>query len=176
MGKDNDNDMRGLSELEINEINAEIAHAPYRSSVAIEALKIVQKQRRWVSDNSLIAIAEHLEMSAEELEGIATFYNHIYRRPVGEKIILFCNSVSCWIRDSDGLEAHICSRLGVGPGETTPDDAYTFIPVPCLGACDRAPVMMVGDDLHQDLDQDKIDGILPALANESLVNRGDDQR
>jgi NADH-quinone oxidoreductase subunit E len=158
------NNTLGLSEQEISAIDAEISHAPYRSSVAIEALKIVQKQRRWVSDDSLRAIAAYLEMSPEELEGIATFYNHIYRRPVGETIILFCNSVSCWIKDSDGLEAHIAKRIGAGPGETTAGDEYTFIPVPCLGACDRAPVMMVGDELHQDLDADKIDEILPELS------------
>lgn len=158
------NNEQGLSAQEVSEIDAEISHAPYRSSVAIEALKIVQRYRRWVSDESLRAIAAHLGMSAEELEGIATFYNHIYRHPVGKKVILFCNSVSCWIKDSDGLEAHICGRLGVGPGETTPDDEYTYIPVPCLGACDRAPVMMVGEDLYQDLDTDKIDGILPELS------------
>ena len=158
------NDIQGLSKQEISAIDAEISHAPYRSSVAIEALKIVQKQRRWVSDDSLRAIAAYLEMSAEELEGIATFYNHIYRRSVGKTVILLCNSVSCWIKNSDGLQAHIARRIGAGPGQTTAGDEYTFIPVPCLGACDRAPVMMVGDELYQNLDADKIDDILPELA------------
>ena len=86
------------SDIEIAESDAEISHAPYRHAVAIDALKIVQSHRGWVSDESLKAIARHLEMSPEELDGIATFYNLIFRRPVGEKIILLCNSVTCWIK------------------------------------------------------------------------------
>ncbi|MEH6589076.1 MAG: NADH-quinone oxidoreductase subunit NuoE [Halioglobus sp.] len=141
-----------LSNAELEQINAEIAHVPYRSAVAIDALKIVQSHRGWVSDESLRAIARHLEMSAEELDGIATFYNLIYRRPVGEKVILLCNSVTCWIKGCDQLREQISEQLGVELGETTADGQYTLLPVTCLGACDKAPVMMVGDDLHEDLD------------------------
>jgi NADH-quinone oxidoreductase subunit E len=150
-----------LSDSEIDAIDAEIAHVPYRSAVAIEALKIVQAHRGWVSDESLRAIARHLEMSAEELEGVATFYNLIFRQPVGERVILLCNSVTCWIKGCDRLQAAISERLGIGLGETTADNAYTLLPVTCLGACDRAPVMMVGEELHQDLTEAGLDEALP---------------
>ena len=136
-----------LSAEEIAEIDAELAHVPYKSGAAIDALKIVQSKRGWVSDECLRAIARHLAMSDEELEGVATFYNLIYRRPVGEKVILFCDSVSCWISGCDDIKANISQSLGIDYGETTSDNRYTLLPVPCLGACDRAPVMMVGDDL-----------------------------
>ena len=141
-----------LSDTELHEIDREISHAPYRHAVAIDALKIVQSHRGWVSDESLKAIARHLEMSAEELDGIATFYNLIFRRPVGEKVILLCNSVTCWIKGYEKLEQQIGEHLGVSLGQTTPDNQYTFLPVTCLGACDKAPVMMVGDDLHENID------------------------
>ncbi len=149
-----------LSDRELAEIDAEIAHVPYRSAVAIDALKIVQAHRGWVSDESLRAIARHLEMSAEELEGVATFYNLIFRRPVGERVILLCNSISCWIKGCDRLQARIGEQLGIGPGETTADDRYTLLPVTCLGACDKAPVMMVGDELHESLDEHAVTAIL----------------
>jgi NADH-quinone oxidoreductase subunit E len=142
-----------LSDVEIAAIDAEISHVPYRSAVAIDALKIVQAHRGWVSDESLRAIARHLDMSAEELEGIATFYNLIFRRPVGENVILLCNSISCWIKGCDGLQQRITQQLGVGLGETTADNRYTLLPVTCLGACDKAPVMMVGEELHENLDE-----------------------
>ena len=145
-----------LTAEEIAEIDAELAHIPYRSGAAIDALKIIQTKRGWVSDECLQAIARHLEMSAEELEGVATFYNLIYRRPVGEKVILFCDSVSCWIGGCDDIKDKISNTLGVDYGETTADNSYTLLPVPCLGACDRAPVMMVGDDLVTHLDEKKI--------------------
>ena len=142
-----------LSEDEIKAIDAELAHVPYRSGAAIDALKIVQANRGWVSDECLLGLAGYLEMSAEELEGIATFYNLIYRRPVGEKVILFCNSVSCWICGCDKVKEKISETLDIDYGETTSDNRFTLIPVPCLGACDRAPVMMVGEDLVTHLDE-----------------------
>jgi NADH-quinone oxidoreductase subunit E len=145
-----------LSETELAEIDAEIAHVPYRSAVAIDALKIVQAHRGWVSDESLRAIARHLNMSPDELDGIATFYNLIYRQPVGDKVILLCNSISCWIKGCNSLQQKIGEQLGVGLGETTADNRYTLLPVTCLGACDKAPVLMVGDDLHEDVDDEAL--------------------
>ncbi|RLA48804.1 MAG: NADH-quinone oxidoreductase subunit NuoE [Gammaproteobacteria bacterium] len=145
-----------LSEAELTAIDREISHVPYRSAAAIDALKIVQSHRGWVSDENLRAIAHHLEMSAAELEGIATFYNLIFRRPVGNKVILLCNSISCWIKGCDNLQKKVSEQLGVDLGQTTPDNRYTLLPVTCLGACDKAPVMMVGDDLHEDVTEQAV--------------------
>jgi len=149
-----------LSAAELGEIDAEISHVPYRSAVAIDALKIVQAHRGWVSDESLQAIARHLDMSAAELDGIATFYNLIFRRPVGEQVILLCNSISCWIKGCDKLQQKLTEQLGVGLGETTPDNRYTLLPVTCLGACDKAPVLMVGEDLHEDVTEQSLARLL----------------
>lgn len=158
-----------LSERELVEIDAEIAHAPYRNAVAIDALKIIQAHRGWVSDASLQALAKYLGMSSAELDGIATFYNFIYRRPVGERVILLCNSISCWIRGCDSVKAGISRRLGIGLGETTGDNRYTLLPVTCLGACDKAPVMMVGEELHEAVDETMLVSLFGAEggANES---------
>ena len=155
-----------LTPAEVAEIDHEISHAPYRSAVAIDALKIVQKHHRWVSDDSLKALAAYLEMSPAELDGIATFYNLIYRRPVGEKVISLCDSVTCWIKGYNKLQAHISERLDVKLGGTTIDDKNTFLPAPCLGACDRAPVMMVGNELHQDLTEEKLDLLFKTAATD----------
>ena len=155
-----------LTAADIAEIDKEISHAPYRSAVAIDALKIVQNHHRWVSDERLKALVDYLGMSAAELDGIATFYSLIYRRPVGEKVISLCDSVTCWIKGYNRLQQHISQHLDVGLGETTADNRYTFLPAPCLGACDRAPVMMVGKELHQDLTEDKINDILDGNASD----------
>ncbi len=145
-----------LSEGEIAEIDAELAHVPIPAGAAIDALKIVQAHRGWISDESLKAIAQHLGMSAAELDGIATFYTLIFRRPVGEKVILLCNSVTCWMKGCDSLQQNISDQLGIGMGETTADNAYTLLPMTCLGACDKAPVLMIGDDLHEDVDPQSV--------------------
>ena len=145
-----------LSDIELAEINAELAHVPIPSGAAIDALKIVQAHRGWVSDESLVAIARHLSMSAEELESIATFYTLIFRRPVGDKVILLCDSITCWMKGCDKIQSQITETLGIELGETTADQRYTLLPMTCLGACDKAPVMMVGDDLHENLDTNSV--------------------
>ena len=142
-----------LSSEEISEIEHEVGLVPRKDGAAIDALLIVQKHRGWVSDDSIKAIASLLDMSAEELDGIATFYNLVFRKPVGEQVILFCESVSCWLRGCEAIKAQLSDNLGIDYGETTSDGRYTLLPVPCLGACDRAPVMMVGDKLHTNLER-----------------------
>jgi NADH-quinone oxidoreductase subunit E len=136
-----------LSAAEIDAIEAEIAHLPDRESAAIEALTIVQQHRGWVSNESLAAIARLIGMSTAKLDGIATFYNLIFRKPVGRHVVMVCDSVSCFVMGADRLCAQVEARLGVRPGETTADDRFTLLPIVCLGACDRAPAMLVDDRL-----------------------------
>jgi NADH-quinone oxidoreductase subunit E len=158
-----ENLISALSEAEVAEIEAEVSHLPNRQAAAIDALKIVQSHRGWISDESLMEIARILEMSTEELDGIATFYNLIYRKPVGEKVILFCDSVSCWLMEGEKVCDRIKDRLGVQYGEMTADGRYTLLPVTCLGDCDHAPAMMIGDELHHDLDTHKVDLLFEEL-------------
>jgi len=150
----------GLSPAEIQEIQAEIKHYADKAAVAIEALKIVQKHRRWVSDASMSAIAELLDISLEQLEAVATFYNLIYRRPVGEIVIHICNSVSCWMLGSEQLSERLCQHLQVELGEMSADGKYTLLPIVCLGACDHAPVVMLGNELLLDMTADAVHEIL----------------
>ncbi len=149
--------MDSLTEIEIGEIEREIQLLPDRQSAAIDALKIVQVHRGWISDNSLAAIAQLLGMSVDELDGIATFYNLIYRQPVGENVILFCDSVSCWLMDGEKVCKKLSEKLEIEFGQTSADNKYTLLPVTCLGDCDHAPAMMVGDELHHDLTVDNLD-------------------
>ena len=149
-----------LSDEERREIEAEVAIYAQKRAACIEALKVVQQHRGWVSDEALDEVAELLEMTPDELDGVATFYNLIFRKPVGRHVILICDSVSCWIMGYDNLRGHLRSRLGIDLGETTADGRFTLLPSVCLGACDRAPVMMIDDDLHLDLTPERIDQIL----------------
>lgn len=151
---------RRLSEAEIAEIEHEMTLYPDKQAVGLEALKIVQKHQGWVSDESLLGIAKYLEISPSDLEGVATFFNLVYRQPVGRHVMLFCNSVSCWIMGCEGIKQHIKDKLDIDFGQTSKDGDFTLIPVPCLGDCDRAPVMMVGEDLHRNLTPEKINKII----------------
>lgn len=148
-----------LSSEETAEIEAEISHLPDRQSAAIDALLIVQKHRGWISDESLSAIAQLLDMSTAELDSIATFYNLIYRQPVGRHVISMCDSVSCYVMGADGLAQDLQEKLGIRFGETTPDGRFTLLPIVCLGACDKAPTMQIDEDLIENVSATKLDEI-----------------
>ena len=149
-----------LSDTEIAEIETEVAHLPNRESAAIEALRIVQNHRGWISDESLHAIAQLLGMSADALDSIATFYNLIYRQPVGRHVLMLCDSVSCYIMGYAGIREALIEKLGIREGETTADGRFTYIPSVCLGACDEAPVLMIDEDVIGNLTPDGLDEVL----------------
>jgi len=151
-----------LSETEQLEIETEAAAYPLRRSACIDALIIVQRHRGWISDESLRDIATLLDMTPHEVDAVATFYNLIYRRPVGRTVIHVCDSISCWVMGCDHLCAHLRKVLKIGWGETTGDGQFTVLPIPCLGACDRAPAAMVNGELHTDLTATRIDALLDA--------------
>jgi len=149
-----------LTEEEVEAIKEEFSRYEQKQAVGVEALKIIQRHRGWVSDESLLAAAGLLDITPDELDGIATFYNHIFRKPVGRHVILVCNSVSCWIMGYDTIVGYLLNRLGIHLGETTPHGRFTLLPHVCLGCCDHAPAMMVDDDLYGDLNPETIDSIL----------------
>jgi NADH-quinone oxidoreductase subunit E len=149
-----------LSIEERREIEAELAHYPQKQAVCIEAMKIIQWHRGWVSDEAIKDLAALLEMTPDEFDSVATFYNLIFRQPVGKHVILLCDSVTCWIMGYDRLRQHLTSRLGIQLGETSPDGRFTLLPIVCLGTCDHAPALMIDNDLHRDLDSTKLDEIV----------------
>lgn len=149
-----------LSPEEQREIAAEMPHYPNKQAVCIDAMKIVQRHRGWVSDESIADIADLLGMSPDELDSIATFYNLIYRKPVGRHVVLLCNSVSCWIMGYDRLRDRLCKKLQIQLGETTTDSRFTLLPIVCLGTCEHAPVLMIDNDVHRDVSADSAEQIL----------------
>lgn len=149
-----------LTAQEKLEIEHAISIVPVRKAAGIEALKIVQEHRRWISDESLHDIASYMNMSPEELDSVATFYNMIFRKPVGRHVILLCDSISCWVMGYEKILEHLTARLGIRFGETTPDGRYTLLPNCCLGTCDCAPALMIDGDLYRNLSTDQLDMIL----------------
>lgn len=149
-----------LSEAETAAIRAELDHYEDAQAAAVEALKIVQQARGWVDDARLQAVAGLLGLPAAELEGVATFYNLIFRRPVGRHVILVCDSVSCYIRGFDAVYQALQARLGVTPGQTTADGRFTLLPMCCLGHCDHAPAMTIDGEHHGDLTPEGLEAIL----------------
>ena len=149
-----------LTEQERLEIEEEIKQLPHKQAACIEALRIVQEHRGWVSDESICDISDILEMTPEEVDGVATFYNLVFRKPVGRHVILVCDSISCWVMGYEQILQSLSGLLGIKFGETTADGRFTLLPIPCLGTCDRAPALMIDDDLHHNISVGKLERIL----------------
>lgn len=149
-----------LTELEKKEILHESEAFPYLQAVCVDALKIVQHHRGWVSDEAIGDIATFLQMSVHEVDSVATFYSRIYRRPVGRHVILICDSMSCMIMGYKQLYIHLSAKLGIGFGGTTADGRFTLLPISCLGDCHMAPSMMVDNELFSQVSIDNLDEML----------------
>jgi NADH-quinone oxidoreductase subunit E len=149
-----------LSERELQAIHAELARAVTKASASVDALNIIQKSRGWVSDEAVKDVAGLLEMTTDELDAVATFYSFIFRRPVGRHVILICDSISCWVMGYNPLLDLLKAKLNLAFGDTTEDNRFTLLPISCLGACDRAPAMMVDEDLYGPVTAEMMNGIL----------------
>ena len=149
-----------LTDVETKSILSEIEVAVDPRAACVEALKIVQRAQGYVPDEAMKDLAPLLGMTADELEGVATFYSFIFREPVGRHIILVCDSVTCWIMGYEEILTALKEHIGIGFGETTKDGRFTLLPVSCIGACDHAPAIMVDGRLYGDLDRERIGGLL----------------
>lgn len=149
-----------LSESEIHAIEHEVSLVPYKKAAVIEALKVVQQHHGWVSDEKLEEVAAYLDMSPAEVDSVATFYNLIFRKPVGRHVILLCDSISCYVMGYKKLYEVLQEHLQIRFGETTTDGRFTLLPNACLGCCDHAPALMVGEDLYRDVQVQDLETIL----------------
>jgi NADH-quinone oxidoreductase subunit E len=141
-------------------IEHETHHYEDPRAACIEALKIVQHRHGWVPDGAIAAIGEVLGIPASDVEGVATFYNLIFRRPVGRHVIKVCDSVACFLTGYDEVKQAFSAKLGVELGHTTPDGRFTLLPICCLGACDKGPVLMIDQDTHVNVAPEQIDRLL----------------
>ena len=155
-----------LSEEEISAIEHEVSILETRASASIDALKIVQSHRGWISDESLFALSKLLKVSTADLEEVATFYNLIYRQPVGQHVIHICDSIACHLSGFSDVLTAIKKHLSIDYGQTTSDGSFTLLSNPCLGGCDKAPVMKIGHQHYEYLTPDKAISILEELARD----------
>lgn len=108
----------------------------------LELLRRIQQAEHWVSDARLNEAAALLGLTPAELDSVASFYSHLFRRPVGRRLVLLCDGASCWLNGAQAVRDALIARTGLGPGET--DGAFTWLPSACIGGCDLAPAALVG--------------------------------
>jgi len=146
----------------IDEMNAHVAKYPAdrTRSALIPLLMLVQRERGWIDNPGVNFLAKFLNLAITDVWETATFYSMFNLRPVGRHHIQICKTLSCKIMGEPDITEHICSKLGIHPGETTDDGKFTVTMVECLGSCGTAPMMQINFDYHEDLTFEKVDKIL----------------
>ncbi len=126
--------------------------ADQRRSAVMPALYLVQHQQGYITANAMRHVAERLGLTPADVEDVASFYTMFYTRRVGRFVLQVCRTLSCALNGAERVTEALAATLGVKPGETDPTGTFTLIEVECLGACDRAPVVMVNDAWHECLE------------------------
>ncbi|WP_243373760.1 NADH-quinone oxidoreductase subunit NuoE [Geotalea sp. SG265] len=142
------------------ELKRRIAAAVTKREAAVDVMKELQRHYGWLTDEAVEEAARLLDLSPLQVEELATFYEMIYRQPVGKQVIHVCDSISCWAMGGETMMAHLAGLLGISPGETTADGRFTLLPCACLGNCGNGPAMMIDEKIYGKLTPSVLEGIV----------------
>jgi len=140
-----------------------IKRYPLKEAALIPALHKVQDEVGWMPVEAMNWVADKLELPRVRVYGVTSYYTMFRRKPAGRNRIEICTNLSCSLMGAEHLRDYLCEKLGIKPGETTKDGLVTLTEVECLGSCGTAPVMLVNDEFHENLDPEKVDAILEKL-------------
>ena len=118
-----------------------------KRSAVLAALYLVQEQQGYLTGNAMEHIAPLLDMTPAEVDDVATYYVMFHKAPVGKYVLQVCRTLSCALNGAERVTEALSEKLGIGIGETDPSGTFTLVEFECLGACDRAPVLMVNNEL-----------------------------
>jgi NADH-quinone oxidoreductase subunit E len=138
--------------------------AGFEGSLSLPCLRRIQEERGYITDDDITDLTAYLGVPRIQVDEAVAFYTQFTRKPLGTHHIQVCHNVSCSLRGAEGLVAHLCTRLGIKPGETTGDGKFTLTTVECLASCGTAPMMMVGNTYHENLTPASVDALLEELA------------
>ena len=123
--------------------------AEQRKSAILYALYLAQHQQGYLTAAAMSHVAQQIGCTASEVEDVVSYYTMFFPRPVGTYVLNVCRTLSCALRGAERVTEELSATLGIKPGETDSTGSFTLLEVECLGACDRAPVVMVNDDWHE---------------------------
>ncbi len=145
------------------DLRKKIAEAEHPREMAIDVMVALQNHYGYLTDEAVLETAELVAMTPVEVEELATFYDFIFRQPVGKFVIHVCDGIVCWMNGRQRVIDYLSAKLAIGVGETTPDGLFTLLPVCCIGYCDRSPAMLVNRMPYGPLSPERIDKILQRL-------------
>ena len=134
-----------------------------RRSAVLPALYLAQKQQGYITANAIRHVAGLLGITRADVEDVVSYYTMFYTRPVGRFVINVCRTLSCAVNGAERVTEALREKLGIAPGQTDAAGTFTLVEVECLGACDRAPVVMVNDAWHECLDAEDVSKLIDDL-------------
>jgi NADH-quinone oxidoreductase subunit E len=137
--------------------------AGFESSLVLPCVRRIQEDRGYVADSDIVDLAAYLGIPQIQIEEVLSFYTMFRRKPIGRWHLQFCHNISCSMNGAENILAHVAQKIGVKPGQTTPDGRFTLSVVECLGSCGTAPMMMVNEAYHENLTPAKVDELLEGL-------------
>jgi NADH-quinone oxidoreductase subunit E len=137
--------------------------ADQRKSAILYALYLAQRQQGYLTGAAMRFVAEQIRCTPADVEDVVSYYTMFYTKPVGKHVLNVCRTLSCALLGGERVTEELSAKLGIRPGETTADGMFTLIEVECLGACDRAPVVMVNDDWHERLAPEQVAAFVEGL-------------
>ena len=155
--------MSTLPEAVSQKIQALIDKYPQKRSALIPSLHLAQKEKGYISQDTICEIAGIFDLTPNEVSEVVSFYTMFHRKPVGKYVIQVCTNISCLLCDAEEIVDHLTQKLGIKLGETTEDNKYTLLEVECLGSCGTSPVIQINDDYYEELTPQKVDQILDSL-------------
>jgi len=129
----------------------------------LPCLRRIQEDRGYVADSDIDGLAGYLGVPRMQIEEVLSYYTQFRRRPIGRWHVQACRNVTCSMRSAEKLIDHLARKIGVAPGNTTPDGRFTLSTVECLGSCGTAPVVMINDTYHENMSIEKLDELLEGL-------------
>jgi NADH-quinone oxidoreductase subunit E len=155
------------SEANERKINELLTHYPIKRSAILPALFIAQEEHGYVTDDDVKYLAQRLEMRVNEVEEVVTFYSMYSRQPIGKYKLQVCRTVSCMLAGAEDITKHLCDKLRIKVGESTPDMLFNVQEVECLGYCDLAPVLQINFDYHEKITTTQCDAIIDSLKSKA---------
>src|SRR5205823_15032340 len=144
-----------------------------KRSAVLPALYLVQQQQGYITANPMRQVAQILEITPADVEDVVSFYTMFYTKPVGRFVLQVCRTLSCALNGAERVTEALQAKLGIQPGQTDATGTFTLLEVECLGACDRAPVVMVNDAWHECLEPERAAKLVDDLRarGEAAVSR-----
>lgn len=155
------------SEKEQQELNEILKKYPDKRSAVLPALYLAQREKNWLDDDDIAAVADALDLTTTHVHSIIGFYTLFRKQPTGKYLVQVCTDLPCALRGADDFYKRLCERMGLDPnGGTTDDGLFTVEEVVCIAACDKAPCVQINLEYHENLTDEQIDAVIAGLRKE----------